>query len=1194
MLVGGGGYDVLQGGTGSDTLYVGDDPSQLFGGLDNDVLSGGANADQLSGDAGMDVLVGGGGDDSLYGGADTDLLVGGDGADILDGGEGNDWVEVDALDIAADGGDGFLDVLLIVGSAVGLGTIDLGNSGNQNAGAGPVLTGFEAVDAGGASAGISILGAVHDGGFGNLLSGSAFADTIFGSAAADIIVGRDGDDVLAGGGGDDSLDGGDGVDMALFQGVAANYEFELTASGVIVRGNVGGDGVDVLSDVELLSFADQVIDLRLGPPAPANNLPIAEVDEVITLQDTATIISPLDNDTDADGDVLSLVGLASEPEHGSVTIHADGTLTYTPSDGYSGADSLEYVVSDGHGGNVQGTILLTVDAVPEGADGRNWINGGSPVPMANPSQTGDVVGVRLQNLSATNGSGQVLTFGEVFLDGEIAAGSHLMARIGGQLVPVQMDVKTTYADGSVKHAILSVAPTALTGNGSTAMMLTTAGAGATGPALSAGEILSHNYNLKVEIDFRDGQGVHTIDAAQVLSQAIQAGKVETWLSGPLASEFRVETTVAGDLKAKFDIRLTADGGIDTNVILARDATYVDGPNYMKSITYDATIKSNGVVAAQYNAISHNQNANWHEEIWSGARAQVNVVHDVDHLVATGAVPTYDTSLGVNEGALNGLTTGNIAPMGNGTVEKYMPQTGGRADIGMLPTWAVQYLLSQDPRAAATMFANADASGSIPWHFIDEATNDPVRLDRHPELWTDGRQPPGSNPSALPKTFDINNTGWQPEVAHEPSLTYLPYLITGSHYYLDELQAQTAFNMIARYPGYREANADWFYDQLRGEAWDLRTLGQAVFATPDNDPMKAYFDAVLTEQLSHLTNVYITSGKLDGSGQIEGFFRAAYPETETAPWQNDFLATALAQLVDQGFGQAGPLLQWAENYLAGRYLNGDNGYDPKAGPTYYLTFINPATRAYYDTWGQLYQANFATNTSTEFGYGGAYPDWAGGYAAGARAAMAGLFNVTHSVDALEAFGYVISQTQNGRMPADFSGNPTFFMTPRLPDGSVLAIGDMKVASGAGPATLSAGSRPSLLYGGTGKDNIVGGSKSDVLFGGAGNDTIKGGPGNDYLYGGKGDDRLEGGPGADTFVFDRVNAGHDVIADFKPGEDRIAFGKANVTNQGLTAEGLLTGATVDGSGNLVLHPGEGSDITLVGVHQGELSAADIAVE
>ena len=153
-----------------------------------------------------------------------------------------------------------------------------------------------------------------------------------------------------------------------------------------------------------------------------------------------------------------------------------------------------------------------------------------------------MVAVKLVNLGSTSGSGQVVTFGEVFEQGELASGGHLMARIGSQLVPVQMDVKTTYADGSVKHAVLSVAPTSLAGNGSVEMMLTTAGAGATGSALTASQVLSRGYDLKVQIDLHDGQGVRTIDAATVLSQAIQAGKVETWLSGPLASEFRATTT----------------------------------------------------------------------------------------------------------------------------------------------------------------------------------------------------------------------------------------------------------------------------------------------------------------------------------------------------------------------------------------------------------------------------------------------------------------------------------------------------------------------------------------------------------------------------------------------------------------------------------------------------------------------------
>ena len=66
--------------------------------------------------------------------------------------------------------------------------------------------------------------------------------------------------------------------------------------------------------------------------------------------------------TDPDGDALTYAK-GSDPQHGSVTVKADGTWTYTPSKDYSGADSFTVTVSDGHGGTTTSTINIGVNPV---------------------------------------------------------------------------------------------------------------------------------------------------------------------------------------------------------------------------------------------------------------------------------------------------------------------------------------------------------------------------------------------------------------------------------------------------------------------------------------------------------------------------------------------------------------------------------------------------------------------------------------------------------------------------------------------------------------------------------------------------------------------------------------------------------------------------------------------------------------
>jgi len=80
---------------------------------------------------------------------------------------------------------------------------------------------------------------------------------------------------------------------------------------------------------------------------PVNDAPEATDDALVTNEDTVvTTGNVLANDTDADGDSLSVVGF-TQGSHGAVVSHGDGSFTYTPDAEYSGADSFMYTVSDG-------------------------------------------------------------------------------------------------------------------------------------------------------------------------------------------------------------------------------------------------------------------------------------------------------------------------------------------------------------------------------------------------------------------------------------------------------------------------------------------------------------------------------------------------------------------------------------------------------------------------------------------------------------------------------------------------------------------------------------------------------------------------------------------------------------------------------------------------------------------------------
>ena len=114
-----------------------------------------------------------------------------------------------------------------------------------------------------------------------------------------------------------------------------------------------------------------VVDDDEPNPPPANRQPVAGDDAVSTYPGTAITIPAIDllvNDSDPDGDPLSIiqVGTAS---NGTVTLSDDGTsVTYSPNDPFHGIDSFTYSISDGNGGTATGTVTVWVNALPIAAD----------------------------------------------------------------------------------------------------------------------------------------------------------------------------------------------------------------------------------------------------------------------------------------------------------------------------------------------------------------------------------------------------------------------------------------------------------------------------------------------------------------------------------------------------------------------------------------------------------------------------------------------------------------------------------------------------------------------------------------------------------------------------------------------------------------------------------------------------------
>ena len=150
-------------------------------------------------------------------------------------------------------------------------------------------------------------------------------------------------------------------------------------------------GTCFLADTVSLTRADAVV---------TNTAPDAVDDTASTAQDTAVVVSVLANDTDPDGDTLTVTG-ASQPAHGAVTVDAAGTVTYTPTSGYSGADAFDYSVSDGRGGTDTARVAVTVSA----SDPNLVTNPGFEVGTSGWNTSGSGTGVTLARVSGGHSGG---------------------------------------------------------------------------------------------------------------------------------------------------------------------------------------------------------------------------------------------------------------------------------------------------------------------------------------------------------------------------------------------------------------------------------------------------------------------------------------------------------------------------------------------------------------------------------------------------------------------------------------------------------------------------------------------------------------------------------------------------------------------------------------------------------------------
>ena len=240
--------------------------------------------------------------------------------------------------------------------------------------------------------------------------------------------------------------------------------------------------------------------------------------------------------------------------------------------------------------------------------------------------------------------------------------------------------------------------------------------------------------------------------------------------------------------------------------------------------------------------------------------------DLEPLFRSGALPRYAAAVtNTIDSAFdeNGTLRPEFDLLGPGDLNPYMGSPGGRPEIAPYTDWTARYLVHQSPEQAEYLLRMGDLAGSWPIHLREPTDGHLVSLTERPNFWFDAR---GDDHM---RSSQWGGSPLAPDNAHVPGgLALVPYLLTGDHFYADEVSFWANYAVLSTWPGNSptddasRSGGDAIAgsgrgilatNQVRGFAWGLRNLSDAAAYLPDGDPMQSQYRRIVRENLTWLDN-----------------------------------------------------------------------------------------------------------------------------------------------------------------------------------------------------------------------------------------------------------------------------------------------------------------------------------------------------
>jgi hypothetical protein len=464
----------------------------------------------------------------------------------------------------------------------------------------------------------------------------------------------------------------------------------------------------------------------------------------------------------------------------------------------------------------------------------------------------------------------------------------------------QTDVKNRWPDGSIRFAIVTVKATA---TGTFPITAAAPSSGTFAPALPTALVVLNIGGV----------------AYTAALPALPAD--DLWLSGSLAYEGRsVAAPVSGGtphpfLRVIFDTRVYNDGAGRVDVSVENTLDKIGAA----TVTYNAAVTVNGApIFAQ--SVEHFYLTRWRRTFTVGSTAFASVTPDVNAFNQARAIPPYLASVVTN--IVNTPTGQNFGILKSGALDPIMSDHSGRPELAPFPDWTARYLVHRDPAQRSFVLANGDLSGSWPIHMREAETGSAhsgigserlVSIDQRPTLWLDERAPGSAewdyiHGTPLPMReygADIAGPGQSPllpDNAHQPSIAYVPYLLTGDRYYAEEMAFWANYGMVRTYPGdgLRSSQGILQGNEPRGYAWALRNLADAAAYYPDSSPVKAYLAQKVVNNLKWLDDYARAQNPVANPFQILWINKRPDGGQYISLWEQTYLAHAIDRANPQGF------------------------------------------------------------------------------------------------------------------------------------------------------------------------------------------------------------------------------------------------------------------------------------------------------